>query len=83
MLAQATSVAAAAAAACVCAPCSRAVLRRLSIDAMYVGRATRRCARGAVTRSRAQSTTTVSADRSRLPQKYISTQSTRVRVLYQ
>ena len=53
---------------CVCALCSTTVMRRLSHDAMCVERAMR-CACGAVTRPRAQSTITFFAYRSRLQQK--------------
>ena len=63
-----------------CALCSTAVMRRLSIDAMCVGRAVR-CACDAVTRPRAQSTITFFADRSHLQQKQNSTRSTRVSML--
>ena len=65
-----------------CALCSTAVMRRLSIDAMCVKRAAR-CARGAVTRPRAQSTYHFFADRSRLRQKQNSAQSTRVSMQHQ
>ena len=65
--AAAAVAAVAAAAAAACALCSTAVMRRLSIDAMCVGRAVR-CACDAVTRPRAQSTITFFADRSRLQQ---------------
>ena len=53
---------------CVCALCSTTVMRRLSIDAVCVGRAAR-CACSEVTRPRALSTTTFFADRSLLRQK--------------
>ena len=56
--AAAAVAAVAAAAAAACALCSTAVMRRLSIDAMCMGRAVR-CACGAVTRPTAQSTITL------------------------
>ena len=80
--AAAAVAAVAAAAAAACALCSTAVMRRLSIDAMCVKRAAR-CARGAVTRPRAQSTYHFFADRSRLRQKQNSAQSTRVSMQHQ
>ena len=61
---------------CVRTLCSTAVMRRLSIDAMCVEHAVR-CACGAVTHPRAQSTITFFAGRSRLHQKQNISRSTR------